>query len=178
MLIIVLERRAGDLLDDHAENARAGAVVPFFAWIAQQRQLPLVLFRRLSKPILDRVRKRIADARGVRQQVSDGHGPLGRPRFVSCILLIEFRNDLQVVKPGQVFRHRIIEAEFALFEQHHDGHRGHRLGHRRDRKDGIHGHGDIVGDSELARCAFVQYVIAADNEGDDAGRVAPSDGVT
>jgi hypothetical protein len=60
LLVVGFERRAGDFLDDHAEHARAGAVVPFVAMIAQQRQLPLALFRRLREPVLDRVRKLVA----------------------------------------------------------------------------------------------------------------------
>ena len=88
------ERLAGDFLDDHAEHHGAGAVVPFVARIIHERQLPLVLFRRLFKPVLDRVESAVGDAGGMRQQMADRHRPLGRPCFVGCVLLVELRNDL------------------------------------------------------------------------------------
>jgi hypothetical protein len=46
--------------------------------------------------------------------MADRHRPFGRPRFVDCVLIVELRNDLQVVEAGQVFRDGIVELELAL----------------------------------------------------------------
>jgi hypothetical protein len=175
LLEMVLKRRAGDFLDDFAEHQCAGAVVPFVAGIVHEWQLPLFLFRRFLEPVDDRIRKRVGDARGMGQEMSDCHLPFRRSCFVSGVGFVELRNDLQVVEAGQVFRYWIVELELALFEQHHDGHRSYRLGHGRNRKNGIHGHRSIVSYAELAGCGFVEHVVEADDECDDARRVAAAD---
>jgi hypothetical protein len=54
--------------------------------------------------------------------MADRHRSFRGPRFVGCVLLVERRDDPQVVEARQVLRHRIVELELALIEQHHDSH--------------------------------------------------------
>ena len=102
------------------------------------------------------------------------HRPLGRTRLVRAIGLVELGDDLQVVEAAQILRHRIIEPQLALFEQHHDGHRRHRLRHRRNVEDGIDRHGHIAPDSSLP-ARLVNHGISIDDERHDAGGVTTLD---
>jgi hypothetical protein len=75
---------------------------------------------------------------------------------------------------GQEPVDRVVEAQHAFLEQDHGGHRGDRLGHRRDAKDAVvphreaapHGHGADDVDMGLAPAA---------EHRDEAGRRAPLD---
>jgi len=45
--------------------------------------------------------------------------------------------DAQAGPFGDVFGHRFVEGDLALLDQHHEGHRGDRLGHRIDAKERV-----------------------------------------
>src|SRR5580704_1892921 len=90
---------------------------------------------------------------------------------------VEARDDLQVFETGKIFRDGIVEVEFACFKQRHDRHRCDWLGHGSDRKNSICWHRGVVSSAELARRAFVEHAVAADDECDDARRVAATDSI-
>ena len=177
LLVPAFERRARHLLDDETEHACAGAVVPLLAGLVEQRQLPLALLCLVDQRELDRVGERVADAGGMRQQLTDRHRLPRRPRRVGGVLLVERGDDLKVVVAVEVFRDRVVELQLAGFHQHHDGDRRHRLRHRRDREDRIRGHRRALGDVELTGGPFEQHALAVDDQGGDAGRVAAAHGV-
>ena len=96
------------------------------------------------------------------QQIADRHRPLRRPGFVRAIVIDARQHDLAARELGKVFRHRIVDADLALLDEHHHRQRGDRLGHRRDPEDrvGRHRHGFRV---ELPGCVEKQLAVAVDD---------------
>ncbi len=76
----------------------------------------------------------VGQAGGVAQQVDHLHRALRR-----------LAGDLHVLEFRQVVGDRRIEIELALLDQHHRGHAGDRLGHRRDPEDRIGLQRDLAG---------------------------------
>ena len=77
--------------------------------------------------------------RGVRQQVADGHLPLGVHQLVRRPVLAGDEH-LLALELRQVLRHRVVEPELAVVHQDHGGDAGHRLGHRRQPEDRVRRH--------------------------------------
>jgi hypothetical protein len=72
---------------------------------------------------LDRARHRHRDKLAARRSIrTGGNGHLGR------------------LETWDVLRNRIVQQEFPLFVEDHDGNRGDRLAHGRDSENGIGGH--------------------------------------
>ena len=138
---------AGDDLDDAAEDVGRAAVVPFRAGLADQRHAgdhgrvfgvgdlaaaqPRLLVELLHRAVAGVV---VGQARGVPQQVLNGHLPLHRHELELAVVLDA---DLLVGKLRDEFRDGIAEEEVAVLDQHHDADRDDRLGHREDAEDAV-----------------------------------------
>ena len=109
----------------------------------------------------------IGQAGPVGQQVLDGDVAVGRNRLVH--------------RPAGVFQHdhigefrhpagdRIVQLQLAFLDQHHDRHRGHRLGHRGDAEQGVALHRRLGGDIAPADDIDVHHLAAAPHQRDRAG---------
>ena len=75
----------------------------------------------------------VGQAGGVAQEVDDQHRPVGRLRLEG--LHVAAVVDPEVLPFGNVPGHRIVESGQALLDQHHEGDRGDRLGHRVDAEE-------------------------------------------
>ncbi len=141
------ERFAGDDLDDAAENVGRAAVIPFRAGLAHQRHAgdhgrvfgvgdlaaaqPRLLVQLLDGAVAGVV---VGQARGVPQQVLNGHLPLHRHQVELAVVLDA---DLLLGKLRNEFCDRVVEDEVAVLDQHHDADRDDRLGHREDAEDAV-----------------------------------------
>ena len=70
---------------------------------------------------------------------------------------------------GQIFGDRIGQKQPALLDQHHDGDRGHRLAHGREREDGVARHRHLAGGIEKADRLEVGELAFAGDRHDGAG---------
>jgi hypothetical protein len=89
----------------------------------------------------------VNQAGGVAQQVLDDHRPMLRLQRLDRLAVerVEFfHRHLQVGELGQILRHRGVEVELAVFDQRHRCDRDDRLGHRRQTKDCVVLHRDLV----------------------------------
>ena len=75
---------------------------------------------------------------------------------------------LLVLERGQVVRDGIVEADVAFLNEHHDGHRRHGFGHRRDAEDRVVGHRHAGRDVLAPERAGVDDAVGIDDERDDA----------
>ncbi len=67
---------------------------------------------------------------------------------------------------GQVLRDGIVEREFALFDQHHDGHGGELFSHRAGLKDRLWRHADAVLQvGHAVTCRKHYLAVVADHDG-------------
>ncbi len=171
LLIPALQVLAGDSLDDEAENPGARAIVPLLAGLAQQRQLPLRLLIALLQPGHDGIREAVAEPGGVGEQVADRHDALRRTGVVGAVLGVEPGDDLQLVEPGQVLRHRVVDRQLAALGQHHDGDRRDGLGHGGDIENRVRRQSAGLGVVELAGRCLEQHSLAIDHQADDRWRI-------
>jgi hypothetical protein len=58
--------------------------------------------------------------------------------------------NLELLKLRDIGRHRVLQAQAALFQQHHDRHAGDRLGHGEDAVEGINLRGTLLFDVHVA----------------------------
>ena len=102
----------GDLLDDLTEHSSAGAVGPLRPrfideWQVEIGRACLLLHERES-----RVRPRIADARRVSEQLSNGDRTRGRSCLVGAGGQVDLANHLGFLASRQILRHVVVEANF------------------------------------------------------------------
>jgi hypothetical protein len=150
----LVQRLAGDDLDDPPHHVGGDRVVPLGAGLEEQwqprphvaRRGEVVLGRRVEEEarrairLVDRVGglEAVGEARGVGEQVPhehrlggrDGDRRRGHPHAV----------DAQVAEGGDELRHRVEERKRPLLVEHHRRDRRDRLGHRVDAPDrvGLH----------------------------------------
>ena len=147
----LVERLPRQLLDQIALHVDGDAVVPFGARLRPQGQLrelvDHVLERRIRvEDALFPVRARdgvvvetVVEPARMGQQLAHGHRP--RRRFVHGRAVGVLAGvDPQVGELGDEVGHGVVDLPLALFVEHHQGRRRHRLGHRVDEEDGIGGH--------------------------------------
>ncbi len=173
------ERLARHGLDDEAQHVGGEAVLPVAAGIEQQRRLGergdrLLLGQPLRRPHrgagVERVRRRraailVGETGGVPQQVLDRGDLLWRARAPARL------GHLQLGQRRQVLRDRIAEQDPPLLHQHHDGRRGHGLGHGCDREHRI-GLERLLGCRIAIADRLQVRELAAARDGDDAARHA------
>jgi hypothetical protein len=76
-----------------------------------------------------------------------------------------FHHHLLIGEGRDVFRHRVVQQQPALFPQHHRGNRNDRLGHRIDAEQRVLSHGVRGGGVALAECLQIrQPVVAYDGD--------------
>jgi hypothetical protein len=54
-----------------------------------------------------------------------------------AVAVLPIHGDLHLLEGGQPARDRVLKLKLALLVEHHQGHRGDRLGHRSDPKDRV-----------------------------------------
>ena len=150
-----------------AQDVRGDAVIPLRAGLTQQRHLAefgdQVLERQPGFAEIDIVgaikgvdrsffQKPVGQARGVGHQVADRH--IAFRGFGLVTVFVAADKDLQAAQRRDVIGHRIVELEAALFVEHHCRHRGDRLGHRIEAKDGVGFH--RLGRLDVAQAAMLQ----------------------
>ena len=146
----LLERLAADLADEVADDVGGNRIIPGLAGRKLQRNLRQILDHRLQRARLDDLAdllfavggihigallEAVGQPRGVPQQIHDQHRPRRRPGQ-------EGRRgagdeDAEILPFRDVFVDRLVERDAAFLEQHHERHRGDRLGHRIDAEDGV-----------------------------------------
>ncbi len=114
------------------------------------------------------------EAVGVGEEVADGEVAVGGDEVEIAGGTAGY-GDFGVFEFGEEFRDGIIEAEFALFEHHHDGDAGDGLGHGGNAEDGVFLHGALGLDIHEAVGFEVDEASAAGDDGDGAGDFAGID---
>ena len=148
----IVDRHARDLLDEDGDVIGRVAVHPPIARMEGERvrcgafdhfgqgRGPCRRERDRRRPPFDdarRAREREAEARGVGQDVADGHRPRGRHQQpVVEHHLVRVRR--------QPLRDRVVEHELAVFPQHHQRRRHDRLGHRHQGEDRVAHHRQVL----------------------------------
>ena len=146
----LLERHAADLADEIADHVGGDRIIPGFAGRKFQRDFGQILDHGLQRAgLLDladlffaiggidvgALLEAVGETRGVPQQVDDQHrtgqraGQEGRR--------VAGDEDAEVLPFRNVFGDRLVERDAAFLEQHHEGHRGDRLGHGIDAENGV-----------------------------------------
>ena len=181
------ERLSGELLDQVALHVDADAVVPARARLGQERQVGQLVDHRLQgfvrvedallavEPV-DVVRgaEAVAQTARVRHQLGHRHRALGVHQARLAVGPVAGVH-LQVREPGDVARHRVVEAPLALFVEHHQGDAGDRLRHRVDAEDGIALHRRAALDVPDAGHVDVDQLAAARHQGHHAREPAVVD---
>ena len=172
---ILVERQAGDLLDQAAEPIRAGAVHPLLAGLEQQRTRGVAGTRLV---IAERgAREAVAEAGGVREEVAHGYGLGGRPQLVGAGCRIERLQHRLVGKVRKILLRRIVEGDVAALDELHGGDRGDRLGHRGNPEQRVELHGTSSGNVGHAERALIDDAAAIGRHGDDTGYLLAIDRV-
>ena len=96
------------------------------------------------------------------EQVLDGDETLGRDESL-CGL------ELDALEGGHVFLDRVVQLHFAFFDEHHHGHRGHRLRHRGDPEHRVLAHRPLLRDVRQAKGFDGDQSVGTDDRGDGAG---------
>ena len=115
----------------------------------------------------------VGQPRGVGQQVTDLHLPLGERRRVAVGGAV--RPHPQVRPGGDEAGDGIVELEAALLVERHQRHRDDRLGHRVDAEDRVGGHRLAGGDVSQPRAAQVCDPTLPGDERQHAGELAGGD---
>ena len=171
-------------LDQPTDDVEAVAIVQAGPGIADQRRAGETLHPLREGrvgPVDAELRVEAAAVRGLRPGVGDparmahqvddqqrtcrrGQGELQRPARV-----FRFGLHLHIGELGNVFRHRIVQVERALFvEAERRDHRD-RLGHGEDAEDGIHRHRPLALEISEAHGAFGDRAAVAGDAPDRAG---------
>ena len=115
----------------------------------------------------------IGQAAGVAEHMAEGHRRIGSDQLHP--VAVAGHPDLMVAPFGNVAADGVVELKIALFVQHHQGHRGDRLGHGIDAEDGVVSHRLVPFPVHLAEGAEVGHV-AVTRDGDlAAGNLAGLD---
>ena len=122
----------------------------------------------------------VGEAGGVGDQIDHLHRPLGgrgdegrrrigqQGRHAAGV-------DPELLPGGNVGGDGVVEADQALLDQHHQSHRGDRLGHRIDAQDRVLAHRLVALDVHVAGHAGVDQLALAMDHGQDARQVAAVD---
>ena len=90
---------------------------------------------------------------------------------VAGVGVVELADDERVLPLRQVLRHLVVNLQLAFVDEHHDGDRGDRLGHRRHVEDRVLGHRRAGERAALAEGLVVEDAVLVDHGDGDAGHV-------
>ena len=82
---------------------------------------------------------------------------------------------LGILELGHELGDRVVQADLSLFDEHHDGYGGNRLGHRSQAEDRVLGHRSLGFDIRQALSLKVRDSALAGNQRNGAGDVAGVD---
>ena len=183
-----VQRLSGSDFDDTAEHVSGVAVLPGGSRLELQRQLGERAAEIGKHPflredvgifvhLLHRVQgaeHAVCQAGSVAQQVLHGDLPfrVDQREHRLAFAVGRFDADFHVFELGNVFRHRLLQAEPAFLDQHHRGDADDRLGHGIEAEDRIGAHRDFPVPVLPAETFRIHQLPVAGDQHDGAGQLA------
>jgi hypothetical protein len=123
----------------------------------------------------DRAGERIGQSGRVGQEMADGRWPRWRAKAIVAGRRVEGFDDLQSPELRQIFFRGIIDADPALLDELHQGHRRDRLGHRGDAEQRVRGEGAPGRHVSNAERATIKHVLAIGDQHHDPWHILALD---